>query len=125
MAATDDSIGCRDTALSTLFLLGIAIAFMITGLAMTRQNVDCTGVCETTALTLLYAGGPLSAALGVFFGGVFLAWPLDITIWVAIAFGVARFAERRSRGVLGMAMIVVIIALAYGLVLSQFVEIAV
>lgn len=124
MAATNESIGCRDTAISTLFLLGFAVVFMVAGLALTRQG-DCIGLCETTGLTLLYAGGPLSAALGVFFGGVWLAWPLDITIWVAIGFTVARFAERRSRGVLGVAMVVVIVALAYGLVLSQFVEIAV
>jgi hypothetical protein len=124
MAATNESLGCRDTAISTLFLLGLAAVFMVVGWTLTQQG-ECTGLCETAGLTLLYAGGPLSAALGVFFGGVWLAWPLDITIWVAIGFAVARFAERRSRGVLGVALVVVIVALAYGLVLSQFVEIAV
>ena len=40
-----------------------------------------------------------------------------------MAFFSARWAERRGRGVLGVDLILIIIALAYGLVLSQFVEI--
>ncbi len=76
-------------------------------------------------LTLLYAGGPISAALGVVFGGLWVAWPLEITRWVVVGFTTARWAEKRSRGVLGVALVIVIVALVYGLVLSRFVEIAV
>jgi len=91
---------------------------------MTNQS-DCTDSCETLGLTLLYAGGPISAALGVFFGGVWVAWPLEVTLWVILGFLSARWAESRGRGVLGVALVILILALIYGLVLSQFVEIAI
>ena len=118
-----DETGCRDAAVATLFLLGFAVVFMITGLAMS-QSVDCQGLCETAALTLLYAGGPLSALLGVIFGSLWVAWPLEITLWVIIGFGTARLAARRSLGVLGPVTLILGLALLYGLVLSQLVEIA-
>ena len=41
------------------------------------------------------AGGPLSALLGVLFGSVWVAWPLEITLWVIIGFTAARFAARQ------------------------------
>lgn len=97
---------------------------MVVGFSMSSQG-DCHGICETTGLTLLYAGGPLSALLGVFFGGFWIAWPLEVTLWVVIGFATARFAERRSRGVLGVALVILAVALAYGLVLSKLVEIAI
>jgi hypothetical protein len=97
---------------------------MAVGITLTNQT-DCTGACETLGLTLLYAGGPISAALGVIFGGVWVAWPLEVTLWVVLGFLTARWAEQRGRGVLGVALVILIIALIYGLVLSQFVEIAI
>lgn len=105
-------------------LLGVAIVFMVVGLSLTN-NQTCEGTCQTAALTILYAGGPLSAAMGVFFGGVWVAWPLEVTLWVVIGFVAARWAEKRRRGVLGVAVAILIVALIYGLVLSQFVELAV
>ena len=124
MAKKQEATGCRDAAISTGLLLGLAVVFMAIGLILTNE-ADCVGSCETLGLTLLYAGGPISAAVGVFFGGLWVAWPLEITLWVVVGFATARWAERRSRGVLGVALIIVIVALVYGLVLSQFVEIAV
>jgi len=119
-----ESAGCRDAAIATALLLGIAIVFMVTGLALTNQD-SCVDICQTAAFTLLYAGGPISALFGVFFGGVTLAWPLEITLWVVLGFVSAQYANRRQRGVLGVALVLIMIALIYGLVLSQFVEIAV
>jgi hypothetical protein len=116
--------GCRNAAIATTFLLGFAVVFMVIGLSLVNSE-SCESLCETLGLTLLYAGGPLSAVLGVAFGGLWLAWPLDVTLWVVIGFASARWAERRSRGVLGVALVLIILALIYGLVLSQFVEIAV
>lgn len=96
---------------------------MIAGLSLSQRG-DCDGICETTALALLYAGGPLSALLGVLFGSVWVAWPLEITLWVIIGFTAARIAGRRSKGVIGIVLLILFAALIYGLVLSQFVEIA-
>lgn len=124
MAKKTDAPGCRNPALATLFLLGLAVVFMATGFTLTQQ-AECTDLCETLAFTLLYAGGPLSGIVGVAFGGIYILWPLEITLWVVIAFLVARRAERRSTGVMGMVIIIIALSLAYGLVLSQFVEMAV
>jgi hypothetical protein len=116
--------GCRDTVIATVLLLGLGLAFMIVGLTLSRQS-GCDGSCETLGLSLLYAGAPISAAFGIFFDGLVLAWPLDITLWVTAGFFIARWVARRDRGVLGPVMVLVVLALVYGLVLSQLVEIAV
>jgi hypothetical protein len=116
--------GCRDTAVATSFLLGLAMVFMTVGLTLTRQD-GCSGACETLGLALLYAGGPVSAMFGVLLGGLTLAWPLDITFWVAAGFITARWAGIRGRSPLAVALVLALIALVYGLVLSQMVEIVV
>lgn len=105
-------------------LIGFAAVFLTVGVTLASQET-CEGLCETAALTMLYAGGPISAAFGVLFGEVFFAWPLDITFWVATGFLIARWAARRARRPMPIGLLIVIIALVYGLVLSQFVEIAV
>jgi hypothetical protein len=110
--------------MATSLMLGLAIAFMLSGLAVT-QRTGCDGACETLGLTLLYAGGPVSATFGIFFDELVLAWPLDITLWVVAGFSVAALAARRGRGVLAPTLALVGLSLAYGLVLSQLVEIAV
>jgi hypothetical protein len=74
---------------------------------------------------MLYAGGPISAAFGVVFGGVVVAWPLEVTLWVVLGFLTARWSEKRGKAVLAVDVVLILIALGYGLVLSQFVELAV
>jgi hypothetical protein len=118
-----DGIGCRDAALATVFLLGFGIAQFAIGLTLINREV-CTGWCETTGLTLLYSGGPISALFGVFTDHVIIAWPLDITLWVVLGFAVARYADRRGNRPLGTALLVIVMFLGLGLVLSQFVELA-
>jgi hypothetical protein len=95
-----------------------------TGLAMINQET-CAELCETAGLTLLYAGGPISAVIGILTDHVMAAWPLDITLWVVLGFGVARYAERRGRRPWGPALAIVALFLVFGLVLSQFVELTV
>lgn len=116
--------GCRSAAVATALLVGLGLAFMAIGLALVN-DVGCEAGCENLAVTLLYAGLPVSAAIGVSFGDLLLAWPLDITFWVVVGFLLARFTDNRGRNVLGAVLIVVVLALGYGLVLSLFVEIAI
>ncbi len=94
---------------------------MVVGLTLVNDR-SCSGVCETLGLTLLYAGLPISAAFGVLFGDLVLAWPLDITFWVVVGFLIARSSDSRGRSVFGPLLLVIGLALIYGLVLSQFVE---
>lgn len=95
---------------------------MAIGLALVNDTT-CQANCETLALTLLYAGLPVSAILGIF-GDLVLAWPLDITFWVVVGFLLARWAENRGRNVLGAVLVLILVALGYGLVLSLQVDLA-
>ena len=124
MAQKTQAPGCRNAATATTLLLSLAVTFMATGLALVNAQ-GCSGLCETAALTLLYAGGPIGAVMGVVFEDIFVVWPLEITMWVVIAFLLAKRADTRKKGVLGSALLVVGAALVYGLVLSRLVEIAV
>jgi hypothetical protein len=122
--STSEGIGCRDAALSTVFLLGFGIVFFAIGLTLINRDL-CSGACETVGLTLLYAGGPISAIIGIVSDSVIVAWPLDVTLWVILGFGVARFTGNREIRPWVPLLGVVVLFLLYGLVLSQFVELAV
>ena len=73
----------------------------------------------------LFAGLPVSAIFSVTFGDLVLAWPLDVTVWVVVGFLLARLSDRMNRNVLGLDLLAIGVALAYGLVLSRFVEMAI
>lgn len=122
--AKENEAGCRNAAIATTLLLSLAITFMAAGLALI-PTPGCSGSCETAALTLLFAGGPIGAVMSVVFEDIFVVWPLEITLWVVIGFFLARRSNARKTGVLRSALVVVAIALLYGLVLSRLVEIAV
>ena len=124
MASTSDGIGCRDAALSTAFLLGFGIVFFAVGLTLINRD-PCIGLCETTGLALLYAGGPISALIGIPSDSVIVAWPLDVTLWVILGFGVARFAGNRGIRPWGPVLAIILFFLVYGLVTSQLVDLAV
>ncbi len=115
---------CRDATIVTGFILTFGVVLFAIGLTMINRN-GCSGFCETAGLTFLYAGGPISAVLGVFSDTVVAAWPVDVTVWVIVGFGVSRWATSRGKRPLGVALVVVLLALLYGLVLSQFVELTV
>ena len=107
--------------MSTIFLLAFGIVFFATGLTLINREV-CEGLCETLGLTLLYAGGPVSALIGIFSDSVIVAWPLDVIVWVVLGFGVARVATNRRIQPWGMLVALLVFFLIYGLVLSQLVE---
>jgi hypothetical protein len=124
MTSQNQPPGCRDATIVTGFLLGFGIVLFAIGLTLINREV-CTGLCETAGLTMLYAGGPISALFGIFTDSVVAAWPLDVTMWVVIGFGAAKWADNRACRPLGAALVILLLALAYGLVLSQFVDLAV
>lgn len=121
MSGQDPAPGCRETALVTGLFLVAGATLMAIGLTMIQGDV-CVGACPVVGLATLYAGGPVSAVFGVLLGGVPVAWPLDVTFWVSAGFLVARWADKRERSPLAVALLVLVGALVYGLVLSQFVE---
>lgn len=124
MPKNPDPPGCRSAAIAVSLLVGLGLVFMAIGLNLVTDR-SCTDGCETLGLSLLYAGLPVSAAIGVFFGELVVAWPLDITFWVVIGFVLASWSDNRGRNVLGAVLIVVTLAGGYGLVLSSLVEMAI
>jgi asparagine N-glycosylation enzyme membrane subunit Stt3 len=121
---SSEAPGCRDTAIAAAILVVVALVFMAVGLTLVNRET-CIATCETVALTLLYAGLPVSAVFGVVFGDLVVAWPLDVTMWVVIGVVVARFSRGSSRRVLSGVLVAILLALTYGLVLSSLVEIAI
>jgi hypothetical protein len=124
LVAKSESSGCRNAAIATAVLVATAVVFMVLGLTLVNDD-SCSGVCETVGFTFLYAGLPVSAVFGVLFGDLVVAWPLDITLWVVLGFVMARLSDRKNRNVLGPTVLAISLALVYGLVLSQFVELAI
>ena len=122
MANREDP-GCREAALATALLLGIGIALFASGLAMINQST-CSGACEFAGLAILYAGGPISAAIGALTDSVIVAWPLEVMLWVVLGFWAARIGAKGNRSTWAVVVGILVVALLYGLVLSQFVELA-
>lgn len=120
MSQSEDP-GCRDAALATSLLLGIGIALFASGLVLVNQEA-CSGTCEFVGLTMLYAGGPVSALIGVLTDTVVVAWPLEVMLWVILGFTAARWGARRDRSTWSFAIGVLALAVVYGLALSQLVE---
>lgn len=60
------------------------------------SNESCTGICEVAGLALYAAGGPVSGLFAALAGGLVLAWPVDITVWVVLAFAAVRLSSNRS-----------------------------
>jgi hypothetical protein len=105
--------------------VAVCVAFIAIGIPLLRDT-SCVDTCNTLAETVFFAGAPISAVFTVVVGGdLILAWPLEITLWVVVGFLLARFSDNRGRNVLGAVLLVVLLALVYGLVLSLQVEIAI
>ncbi len=67
----------------------------------------------------------LGAAISPGRSDFLLAWPVDVGLWLAVAFVVSRWATRRGLAGRGYAMVfaaVVAMAVAYGTLLSLLVE---
>lgn len=122
MANAEDP-GCRDAALATSLLLGIGMAFLWSGFALVNQET-CQGACEFWALAMLYAGGPIGAVIGFFTDTTIVAWPLEIMLWVVLGFWAARMGSSRERSTWFFVMTILAAAAGFGLILSQFVELA-
>ncbi len=121
--ARSEEPGCRDAALATSLLLGLGVVFFAIGLTLVNQD-SCTGTCEFAGLAMLYTGGPISALIGFLTDSVIVAWPLEVMLWVVLGFTAARWGAAKGRSTWAFVLMTLVIAMAYGLILSQFVELA-
>ncbi len=96
---------------------------MGSGLALINQPV-CKGICEFAGLSILYAGGPISAMIGFLTDSIVIAWPLEVMLWVVLGFWAARRASNRDTSTWSYVISILVLALVYGVVLSRFVELA-
>ncbi len=111
----DEGVGCRPGALAFLSLLLAALLVGGLGLWLVTQR--------ETGLALFYAAAPISALFGVIGGGLPVAWPLDLALWVVAGVLAGSWAQRSGRPVWMTTTAIGVGALVYGLVMSQFVEI--
>ena len=111
----DTGVGCRPGALAGLGLLGGALLVGGAGLWLVTQR--------GTGLALFYAAAPVSAVLGVLGGGLPVAWPLDLALWVVAGVVAGSWAARTGRPVWQAAMAIGLVALVFGFLMSQLVEV--
>lgn len=111
----DEGVGCRPGALAGLALLAGALIVGGVGLWLVTQH--------GTGLALFYAAAPVSAVLGVLGGGLPVAWPLDLATWVVAGVLAGSWSYRSERPVWMTTSVIAIGALAYGVLMSMFVEI--
>jgi hypothetical protein len=116
-------VACRPAALTGLGLLMVAAVFFAAGFRLISSEA-CTGLCERLGLTLLYAGGPVSALFGVIGGQIVVAWPVDIVLWILLGVLAVRLAERRRISPRSTAGMILGAALVGGFALSFLVEVA-
>lgn len=103
------------------WLLLFAIGASATGFGLATAE-RCTNLCARAAVLLYAAGTPVSGLFSALAGGLPLAWPLDITLWVVIGIATSRLARWRRIPVWRMILAVIAVALIYGWGLSGLVE---
>ncbi|CAN5892658.1 hypothetical protein BH23ACT5_BH23ACT5_13660 [soil metagenome] len=113
--AADDGVGCRSAFLTGLLMVVVAVACGAVGLWLVLSRAE--------GLWLFYAAAPASALFGVVGGGLPIAWPLDIGIWLMLGVGVVSWAGRFRQRTWHVGLAVALVAVAYGLTLSQLVEV--
>lgn len=114
--------GCGVAAASAAILLGLAaLGFWIGFFVADPPNYFIVFAALPVSAFFTVLGALLSSASSDFL----LAWPVDFGLWLAVAFVASRWATRNDlklRAYASVFLIIVAIALIYGLVLSLLVE---
>lgn len=114
--------GCGLAAAGAGALLGLAaLGFWIGFFVLDPPNYLLVFAALPVSALFTVLGAMLSSASSDFL----LAWPVDFGVWLAVAFIVSRWATRKGLKVRAYAsafLLVVVIALVYGLALSLLVE---
>ena len=84
-----EGIGCRPAAMATLTFIAFAVGMLAVALVI--------GLDQRLAYPFLFAGGPVTGLVTSIGGDLAFSWPLDLTVWVVLGFGVARYADQPSR----------------------------
>ena len=114
-----DGYGCRPTATAFALLAAFVVFAGTLGVSL-ALGPECTGTCETVGFGLYGAALPVSSIFAVTAGDLPIAWPLDASFWLVVAFAVSRISEQRRRSVAVVVAATILIALAFGAVISMF-----
>jgi hypothetical protein len=124
-ADSSEGVGCAAVTWAALALVLIGTLLWTAGILL-EDPTRCTGGCEWTAFTLIFAGAPVSALITVLGGSdLVVAWPVDVLVWVLIGVAhtkLSREAPPLSRAWTRTTATIVGAALVYGAVLALFVE---
>lgn len=114
--------GCGPAAAGAGALVGLAaLGFWIGFFILDSPNYLLVFAALPVSAFFTVLGALLSSATSDFV----LAWPVDLGVWLAVAFIVSRWATRKGlkvRAYASVFLLVVAIALIYGLALSLLVE---
>ncbi len=117
-----DAPGCRLAAAGAGVLLGLAaLGFWIGFFVLDPPNYALVFAALPVSALFTVLGALLASASSDFL----LAWPVDLALWLAAAFVVSRWAtskQLRPRAYASVFLLVVVIALVYGVALSWLVE---
>lgn len=117
-----DAPGCRLAAAAAGVLLGLAaLGFWIGFFVLDPPNYVLVFAALPVSALFTVLGALLASASSDFL----LAWPVDLALWLAAAFVVSRWAtskQLRPRAYASRFLLVVVIALVYGVALSLLVE---
>ena len=121
-SVSEEGIGCRPAALSGFALIGWALVVGGVGLAMVLSD-GCGGICSEGGLALFYSAAPVSALFGVLGGGLPVAWPLDVLVWLLLGVGLTSWTTKRPLDLRRLTAATIGVALVFGVVMSRFVEV--
>ena len=114
--------GCGPAVAGAVALLGLAGAgFWIGFFLLDPRNYLLVFAALPVSALFTVLGALLASGSSDFL----LAWPVDFGLWLAVAFVVSRWAARKNLKARTYGFVltaVIVLALAYGLALSQLVE---
>lgn len=117
-----EGVGCRPLVTVAGILLGFAAAAVTLGLIILLSD-DASGVTEQIGFVAYAAGAPVSGAFAALAGSLPLTLYLDALVWILVAAGLVRLAER-GRSLPRLIAMTIGVALAFGVLISTLVELA-
>jgi hypothetical protein len=116
------SPGCGLAVGEAGVLIGLAgLAFWIGFFVLDPPNYLLVFAALPVSALFTVLGAALSSGSSDFL----LAWPVDFGVWLAVAFVISRWATRKAlnlRAHVSVFLVVIAVALIYGLMLSLLVE---
>lgn len=116
-----EGVGCRPALISVVSTVLAAGVLFASGLGLVVDDA-CVGACSRLGLWLYAAGAPVSGLFAALAGGLPVAWPVDLILWVVAGVAAAGWVERRGRPIWQAPAGLIGVTLVYGLAVSLLLE---